>query len=405
MSELLYGGIAELEEVKAALLGETEKKQESREAEKDLKSQQKVLESLIKEKDDKVEKTVKQKRNELVKEHEERLAVSAKSVKEAEQNKKDAVKAAVDENVRSSTASLEDENRRIKADVAALFKQHKVPRILGRSWVYEITEPSKALDFVAIAVIAIVGLFVIPFVVTRFIESDVLKIVVWLIIAVLVILAYAGLLFLKRKPENAAVVEKAKPEVMKSFENRKKITEITRSIKSDKNQEQYNLGAYDNAIDDANTEHEARLKKRDEEIDLFDRSTSQQIEGDIEIEYASRIDNLRSKVQALEENNRRKLEEYQEYKDLVDQYSSQLGSKNMTIEKIDGLIALIQEGKASNVSEALAGGKKEEPENTEPDNEPVAEEADNGINETEADEPLNEAGGEDIPGSSETPEE
>ena len=96
------------------------------------------------------------------------------------------------------------------------------------------------------------------------------------------------------------------------------------------------------------------MKKRDEALKEFDEVTAPQIRAEIEKEHQGAIDQLESEFQtskaAFEEAETKAT---QAAENITKSYEVYLGKKNTSAEKIDSLISLIQEGKATTIVEAL----------------------------------------------------
>ncbi|MCF0230073.1 MAG: hypothetical protein HUJ76_10335 [Parasporobacterium sp.] len=255
--------------------------------------------------------------------------------------------------MKKENSSLLDENKVMQAEISQRFRQEGVPFVCRCRWYYSVFYPTDKLDFVVCAAILFLCVFLIPFIVTRFIDSVGVKILVWILIAAF----FAGLYFLikawTQKGNRLDEIIKARSSILKIAENRSRIKKINRNIKADPDESQYNLSEYDYMVDTARKECDEIKARRDEAVKYFEEKESVEIRTKMENEYAAVLEDLDKDIRQLQNE----LDERNAgFKAAVDEsavYAAALGDKYYKAEKIDELIGIISEGRAENIGQAL----------------------------------------------------
>ncbi len=355
-NNFLSGGIAELQQAKSAIEESESLKSAyhaaaaaASEKEKDLESQKKYV-------NDKVNSAIKENRGQLKKVHDDQVDAANKNLKEAEKKRRLAKSDAVQARITNETSDLAGQNEALKKATRVLFRENGVPGFCNTSFYYALYAPKKASDFITLVLTVIITLGVIPNVVCLLMKTDKLiyKILVYLAIVVFFVLIYFIVYLISKRNTKGAVLEQARPNREMIRQNRKQIKKTSNSIVKDKDESSYGLEGYDAEIEGFQKVLGDTMKKRDEALKEFDEVTAPQIRAEIEKEHQGAIDQLESEFQtskaAFEEAETKAT---QAAENITKSYEVYLGKKNTSAEKIDSLISLIQEGKATTIVEAL----------------------------------------------------
>ena len=354
MDNVLNGGINELQQIKRSLEELNRTDQELKASEKELKAKQKELENFKKQIEESISSAVKKQRSEIEKEYDQKIEDANRAVKEAENQRKNAKEVAVNLRIKRETASLSDEIKILKANNKEMFKQNKIPAWCASTFYYALFVPKTLKDFITLAITILICAGAIPFVVSRFVESDIGKILVWIIIALVFAAIYILLNHITKKGEKFTVIAAARKSIDKIEQDKKAIRKQKNNITSDKDESCYNLQSYDDALQKAKESLESVTAQRDEAFNVFDQTTTGQIEEQIRTEKQGELDKLEQEAEEVKYDNLNKVEAQVSASKEVEGYKLALGNKYMNPSKLDELEKIIAEGRAQNIAEALS---------------------------------------------------
>ena len=352
----LEGGIENLEKVKEKLQEESGKQEAFNAAEAELKAKQKDLENQKKYMTDKIATATKERRAELKKQHDEQVDAVAKELKEAEKRRKDAKASAVSERMKNETADLVAQNEGFKKANAELFRANKVPAFCNTEFYYSLFAPKTGKNFIFFIITVIVTLGLIPNIICLLIKSDqlILKILVYMAIVIFFAAIYFVIFATTRGKGRGAAIEQGRLNMDQIEKNNKEIKKIQHGIKTDKDESLYGLEEYDAQISEFQSSLESKITERDEALKVFDEETSLSIKDEIEKENIPVIEQLEAELSEMENGlNEQKAEVVSLGEEISNSYGVFLGKKNMSEERIDKMIGLMQEGKAETIMQAL----------------------------------------------------
>jgi len=357
MENFLEGGIPELEAVKEAIADSSRKEQEYKDTGRSLKAKQKELEIQKKRVEEKISSTIKRSRSELERGYDDQISSADKAIKEAQNQKKNAKAAAVSLRMQRENSSLVDENKILAADIKNKFKEAKVPFLCNNRLYYALFAPKQKMDFIICAIALIICAGVIPFIVTRFINSNIVRVLVWLIIVAVFAALYFLVMSWTKKGSRNEVIKQMRTNIDQIETNKKFIKKRNKNIRMDPDESQYNLSEYDEQINSAKAQYDEAVAARDEAVRNFDESESVRIRQQMEEENASVFTELEKEIEQMSSDLTIRTQNYEEASAKLGEYTAQLGEKCMKAEKIDELIAIMNEGKAANIQEALDAQK------------------------------------------------
>ena len=349
----LGGGLEELKAVREAINNLSDTEQAFKETEKSLKAKKKELDVQKKRVEEKISSTIKKARSELEKGFDEEINAAEKAIKEAETKKKNAKAAAVNERMKRENSSLVDENKVLTAEVKNSFKEAKVPALCRSRLYYALFEPKKNTDYIICIAAILIFAVVIPLIVTSFIHSGLLKVLVWIIIVV----CFAALYFLiaawTKKGEKNETITRMRSNVDQIAANKKFIKDRNRNIKADPDESQYNLYEYDQQVEAARMDYETARSEKEQAMMKFENEDSVNIRSEMEEEKRPIFEELEREIEQMSEDLQIRSDAYQEAAKVMDGYNSEFGDKGIKADKVDDLISIISEGRASTIREAL----------------------------------------------------
>lgn len=354
-NHFLSGGIAELEAAKAAAADAAQKREALDSATAAVSAKEKEYESQKKYVEDKINTTTKESRGQLKKTHDEQVDQASKELKEAEKKRKNAKNEAVQTRITQETSGLTAKLDELKRQVKVLFRENQVPGICNTDYYYALYAPKKAGDFAVLVITVLVAFGVIPNIVCALLTTSelIVKILVYLAIVVFFVLLYFLFFIGTRRNAKGPVLEQARPIREEIKSEKKMIRKTSRSIEKDTDESSYGLEGHDAEIAQLQQTLNETMQKRDDALSTFDQQTAKEIREDIMKENQESLDEAEAALRDAQETLESAKAAAAEAAGEAGAYEVYLGKKNATPEKIDALIGLIREGKASTVMEAL----------------------------------------------------
>ncbi len=356
MDNFLSGGVDELQKVKVQLMDEADKTSAVSEAEMAVKAKEKDLESQKKYMAEKIFTATKERRSDLKKAQDEVVDEATKVLKEAEKKRREAKATAVNNRVQNETADLTAKIDSTKKEIKAQFKEKGVPSFCNSFYYYSLFAPKTGKNFLAFIITVILALGVIPNAVCLLVKSDqwLLKILVYLAVVVFFAAIYFIIFITTHSKGKGEVIEAARAKRNIIEESQKEIKKITKGIRSDKDESGYDLQIFDNEIAQAQQVVDEKSKAREEALRVFEEETAVQIKEEIEKENMPAIEQMESELNGMKEDLEEKRVAVRAISEnLANSYSGYLGKKNMSPDKIDTMISLIQDGKAETIMQAI----------------------------------------------------
>ena len=350
---ILGGGVEELEQIQAAISNLAKTEQEYKETERSLKAKKKELDVQKKRVEEKITSTIKKARADLEKEFEEGINTAEKAIKEAETQKKNAKALAVSERMKRENSSLVDENKVLDAEIKSKFKEAKVPAICQSSLYYSLFYPKKQTDYLICAAGILIFAGVIPFIVTRFLPTDFLKVLVWILIAIFFAAIYFLISAWTKKGEKNEVLTNMRTHVDQISDNKKFIKNRNKNIKADPDESQYNLYEYDQQIEEARTDLDNAKAEKEQAILKFENEDSVNMRAEMEAEKAPIFQQLEKEIDQMSEDLDTRSDSYQEALRVMDEYNEAFGEKGLKADKVEEWLTIMKEGRASTIREAM----------------------------------------------------
>lgn len=351
---ILYGGVEDIKQV-CSLVEARDKvrneivslNNEKQRLEKDVLAEEKQLALTI-------EDTVKKRREQVVSNFDQELSKSQERLKKVRNDRSKAKNRKVEERIKDETADLVIENKNIHEEIKTYFKKKGVPGFFDNSFIYALYFPRSTKDLLILALTFFLGILVAPSLVAFLTGA---KGIFKILVTILMIVLFAGFYMIGynyvkvRKREAFDDMKTKRSEIRK---NVGKIKRIKKSIKKDKDEEQYGLHEYDEDIKEIEDVIEDIVKRKNEALADFEKTTKADIGEEITNRDMPKIDSIKKNVSEISI----KLKELeQSQKDmsisLSTNYGAYIGEENMTIEGLTLLEQLMTQGLAANIGEAV----------------------------------------------------
>ncbi len=351
---ILYGTIEDLKNVRGLIDARSKVKNDilslntqKTNLEKDLKAEEKLMA-------DNIDTTVKKRRDQVVANFDKEINNSQDRLKKvrAQRGKEKDKKVAA--RIKDETGDLVIENKNIHEEIRTYFKQKGMPTICDSEVFYTMYFPSSPKQFAIMALCMLLGFIGVPWLAVTLVKTHwFLELLLAIVMIVLVGALYlAGYNYTHVRHKDAFTEMKPKRGAIKK--NLAKIRRTKRSIKKDKDEEQYGLHEYDDDISELEELISEVVAKKNNALTEFEKTTKPDIIEEITNRDMPKIEAIKKKIAEVS----LKLKELeQKQKDmsinLSTNYGAYIGEENMTTERIDMLISLIDRGEADNIGSAV----------------------------------------------------
>lgn len=353
-NNILSGGAAELKEVREAL---ENRKTATAELEQCRSEEQRMEKQIAGEErriQNEITSTVNKRRNEITKSFDKEIS-KEKDILRGVKNKRDKAKSkGMKARISDETAHLIEENKGLHSEIRTAFSNRGIPSYCDSAWYYTLFMPKKVKELVIFILTAILALLVVPDIILLLIGGRWwLNIILYLVIVMAEAAVYVTIyLFTKDKDKDILVNMREKRNQISR--NEKEIRKIRKEIRNDKDDSIYNLGEFDSKIKAAEENISEIVVKKNEALAEFENHTKTVITEEIQNREKERMEGLREELAKVKEDHH---DSEQRQKDLnlmiASKYEAFLGVDMMSLEKIDEMLRLLEEGQVVNVSEAL----------------------------------------------------
>lgn len=353
---ILTSGLKELGDLKDLLLSLDEQKELNTRLELEESQIEHNIEVKKKEKSEEINLTLKKRLSEITATYEEQISRRRSKIKKVKTKKEKHKNAKVSERIAAETASLRDENESSYEETKKIYKEAHISAAFNNRLYFALYSPRGISDFLIAAVTLLIVMAVIPFGVYEWLVGGA-KLWALIVIYVIDVILFGGVyLYIGNvtKQKHSETIARVKEIRLGIRRNNKKIREISKQIKKDKDESIYGLGEYDKEIRSYEEKIEEILRDKKKAIEVFEATTKQVITNEINEQY-------RPVLQELQNNYEQKVQELKECEEEIDQltrmlandYEAYMGKELLNCETIDRLVTIMQEESLTTVSEAI----------------------------------------------------
>lgn len=353
---LLSGGVEKLQEIKENLIEISKYEEIYANLVKEEEQIEKDINNLEKASSEEVQRTIKKRRTEIEEAYDKQLNNIKASIKKVKDKRDKSKNRKVSERIEDETASLREENHRLKLDAKTVFGQKHVPSYCNTGLYYALYYPRYLKDIIIILLTLMITLFIIPCGIYYFLIPEE-KIIYLAIIYIITVLLFGGLyLFIGNhtKEKYAEEIRQVRSIRHNIYSNNKKIKTIKRNIKKDRDESSYGLEDFDNELSKLNNEAAEIAEQKKAALISFENNTIPVITNEIRKQYDEKISKLKETYKTLKAESS---EAEEKIKVLTlkkaSEYEPLIGKDLIAIDRIDSLINIIEAGNAANISEAV----------------------------------------------------
>lgn len=316
---------------------------------------------------DEISSTVRKRKQELEAGYDKHLEENRSRRKSIAAKKEKKKNQKMNARMEEETKHIKVKNRDLETDLKSLFKKNKVPSFCKSKFYYCMFMPSGIGEIIKM----LLGFAVIyagfPALLTILLRKFVLKgtenqLMLYTVIIpaawIIVFLIVYFLIYTKTKVRHLEVITEGRKIRDSIRANDKEAAAIKNSINKDKDESIYNLSSYDKKLKEIDAEADSINQEKKEALKTFEEETKAVIIDEIN---GRRLEGLNAMKQEKKELETQISQSEDEYSDkclaITNQYAAYIGEEFCKKDKLDDLIAIMDEGTAATVSEAIAAYK------------------------------------------------
>ena len=314
------------------------------------------LDKARKEMQDKIQKTLKARGDEITETYDKQLSQVDARLKKAQDEREHARKEGVKGRIQKETEPLITENKELKRQLAAILKKEHVPSICNSNVFYTLFRPSGFGEFFTCILTFVFFFAALPFGLYYLIPNH----KIWQLVAIYVvdILLLGGIYVMLMNAtigKHSAVIRDGRKIKNQIRSNMKKVKSLTKSIRTDANESDYHLEAYDDEIAKAQQERNDVISRKQSAQNTFDTVTKNIITDEIEAAARPQLEELQKNFKAATELRQHfETQEKEQALNLSRTYEQYLGKAHMNAQDIDRIAEMLQKGSATSIIDAVA---------------------------------------------------
>ncbi len=318
------------------------------------KKLEKELKQEIEELNKDIEKTVNEEQVKATVEEDKLISDGNKRIREVRSERNKAKDRGMKDRIDNETGTLAGENRDLHRLVRKTFKENGLPAYCDTKWFYALYCTQGGIEWLIKIIVFFMAIVGLPGIVVAIADPWwFLKIILWVVVAVLFIIVYMTIYLLSKDKDNG-VLEDMRANRYKIADNEKNIRKIKKGIKTDGDESYYNLDGFDRELAELQEKIDAAANARTEKLKDFEENKKQQIIIQVNNNHAGIIENKKIAIS-------KKAEEYQEAINksnevaamIIDNYEQYLTKQFTTRAAAQKMLELIQNGQAENISQAM----------------------------------------------------
>ena len=353
---LLTGGVDKLNEIKENLLELRGYQENYENLILEENKNEKSIQSVEKAATDEISTTIKKRGAEIESAYDKQLDKSKANIKKIKDKRDKRKSKKVSERIGEETASLREDNRRLKLESKTLIKQKHVSSFCNTKLYYALYYPRYFSDIVIVLFALLITLLIIPCGIYFFLIPEE-KILYLVLIYIATVIVFGGLYLLignQTKDKHSDTLRQIRELRHEIVNNKKRIKVIKRNIKKDRDESPYGLENFDQDLKRLDDEVAEIARQKKEALLTFENTTVQIITSEIRKQYEEKLTNLKEENKALIEKSAQAENKIKALSlKIASEYEPYVGKDLITLDRIESLINIIEAGNATNISEAV----------------------------------------------------
>ncbi len=305
--------------------------------------------------EDTVRTTVKKRREEIESSYDAEITKAQEQLKKARGKREKAKNQGVKERIAEETAQLHEENKELRGRMKAVFREHHAPAFCRSRLYYSLYAPRWAKEILALLLFVAIVFLALPCGVYLLLPEHKTFYLAGIYLAdILVFGGKSATPAPPTPPHHAASLRAGRKIQDQIYANNKKIKVITATIRKDRSESLYDLEKYDDEIARLNQELNEVMSKKKEALNNFESVTKNILRDELEHNHKEKLDSLQTAYHGVREQLQATAAEVKQKRlQITDCYGSHLGREFLEPSRIEALKAIIESGRASNISEAI----------------------------------------------------
>lgn len=321
---------------------------------------------------DEIASTIKKRKAEIENTYDTQLDASRKKMKKAQDKKNKEKSERVGQRMDEETAGVKENTRQLKTEMKTLFKKNHVPGFCRSDLYYILFMPKGVKEILLLLVFILIGLAGIPFGMYMLFSQVILVgkpiaaasyfMAIVIALTIVIVLGIYFLIFNLTKVKHRDTIAEGRKIRNQMIANDKNIRAIKNAINKDKDESQYELGEYDDKIQQFQSEMDAIAEEKQEALKEFEKTTKATITDEINGRRIGKLEDMKRQQQAVEEE-RNSIDEAAKEAALgiTNKYSKYLGKNICKEEVLNDIINIMETEQIDTISEGIAIYKGEAP--------------------------------------------
>lgn len=316
--------------------------------------------------------TIQKRKAEVESTYDSQLDASRKKMKKAQDQKNKEKSERVGQRVDEETAGVKENSRQLKTEMKTLFKKNHVPGFCRTGLYYVLFMPKGIKEIFCLFLLILIGLAGIPFGVYLLFSQVILAgrpiveasyfMALVIGITLVVVLGIYFLVFNLTKVKYRDTIAEGRKIRNQIAANDKNVKAIKNAINKDKDESQYELGAYDEKIRQFQSEMDAIARQKQEALTEFEQVTRNTIIGEINGRRQGKVEEMKRQQEELEEESVAVDRQIKEVSlGITDKYTKYLGKSICKEEVLNDIIHIMESEQIDTISEGIAIYKGETP--------------------------------------------
>ncbi|MBQ9278335.1 MAG: hypothetical protein IJ224_06845 [Lachnospiraceae bacterium] len=313
---------------------------------------------------DEIASTIKKRKQDLSDIYDERIDDNRSRRKKVEAKRGKKKNEQMNERIQDETKDIRDDSRELEVEMKTILKKNKVSSFCASKLFYTMFMPKGTDEIIAMLFEFLVFFAGIPAVVMLIFKKAVLShkkdinmafwctliaAIVFIILLVIYFMIYSSV-----KMRNIEVLKETRAIRDRIKANDKHIDAIKNSISKDQDESYYNLSSYDKKLKELDKEADSISDEKQDALKLFESDTKNIITDEINQRRLPELERLKDEKKELEKKIAQGEKKYSEMVLYIsNKYAKYIGEDLCKEDKLSDLIALMEEGQADTVSEAI----------------------------------------------------
>lgn len=353
---LLTGGVDKLNEIKENLLELSGYQDNYDKLVLEEDKNEKSIQALEKAAAEEVQTTIKKRRAEIESAFDKQIDKTKANIKKIKDKRDKRKNKKVSERIDEETASLREDNRRLRLEAKTLLKQKHVPSYCNTKLYYALYYPRYINDILIILFALLLTLLMIPCGIYFFLLPEE-KISYLVLVYIATVIIFGGIYLLIgniTKDKHSEILKQIRELRHEIIKNKKIIKAIKKNIKKDRDESSYGLENFDEDLEKLDSEAAEIAQQKKDALLTFENTTIQVITSETRRQYEEKIASLKEEndkviANSVQAENKVKALTLK----IASEYEPFIGKDLITLDRIESLINIIEAGNASNISEAV----------------------------------------------------